>query len=103
MTTNTQGNAEKIMTDLGKKLDAMIEDLHNLKEKAKADYADEIEELKKKGDTLRGEIDDFREKHKDRFDEVHDRLDRAARELGKAIEAAFRKKENKKVTRLQSD
>ena len=95
MTTNAQGNAEKFMQDLGKRLDAMIGDLHNLKEKAKTDYADEIEELKKKGDTIRGEIDEFREKHKDRFDEIHERLDRAAQELGKAIEAAFRKKETK--------
>jgi peptidoglycan hydrolase CwlO-like protein len=94
MTTNAQGNAEKFMQDLGKRLDAMISDLHNLKEKAKTDYADEIEELKKKGDTIREEIDEFREKHKDRFDEIHDRLDRAAQELGKAIEAAFRRKES---------
>ncbi len=90
MSTNAQGNAEKFMQDLGKKLDGMISDIHTLKDKAKSDYAYEIEEIKKKGEHLREEIDEFRDKHKDRFDEVHDRLDKAAQELGKAIEAAFK-------------
>ena len=92
MTTNAQGNAEKFMQDLGKKLDAMIEDLRTLKEKAKTDYAYEIDELKKKGSHIQEEIEEFREKHKDRFDEVQERLHTAAQELGKAIEAAFKKK-----------
>ncbi|MEJ2006296.1 MAG: hypothetical protein P8X57_15335 [Cyclobacteriaceae bacterium] len=96
MTTNTQGNAEKFMQDLGQKLDKMIKDLHTLKQKAKSDYSYEIEEIKKKGEHLREEIDEFRDKHKDRFDEVHDRLDNAAQELGKAIEAAFKSAEKKK-------
>jgi hypothetical protein len=95
MSTNAQGNAEKFMQDLGKKLDKMIEEIQILKDKAKTDYAYEIDQIKSKKEQIKEDIDDFREKHKDRFDEVHERLDKAASELGKAIEAAFKKSENK--------
>ena len=93
MSTNTQGSAEKFMQDMGKKLDELMEDLNAFKERAKVEYADEMEELKRNKDTLKEEFEGFREKHSDRFDEIQTSLENAARELGKAVEAAFRKKQ----------
>jgi len=91
MSTNTQGNAEKFMQDMGKRLDELMEDLNAFKDRAKVEYADEIEELKRNKDTLKEEFNEFREKHSDRIDEIQSRLENAASELGKAIEATFKK------------
>ncbi len=93
MSTNTQGSAEKFMQDMGKRLDELVEDLKRFKDRAKVEYADEIDELKRNKDTLKEEFQDFREKHKDRLDEIQSSLENAAREVGKAVEAAFKKRE----------
>lgn len=81
------------MQDMGKRLDEMVQDLKRFKDRAKVEYADEIEELKKNKDTLKEEFDDFREKHKDRLDDIQSNLENAAQEIGKAIEAAFKKRD----------
>ena len=94
MSTNTQGSAEKFMQDMGKRLDELVEDLKQFKDRAKVEYADEIDELKRNKDTLKEEFQDFRHKHKDRLDEIQSSLEKAAQEIGKAVEAAFKKRES---------
>ncbi len=95
MSTNPQGSAEKMLQDLGKRVDELIKDLHEAKDKAKVEYADQIDDLKKGRDKIQSEIDEFRERHKERFDEIETRLDAAGKELKKAFDAAFaKKKEN---------
>ena len=95
MSTNPQGSAEKMLRDLGKRIDELIGDLHVAKDKAKVEYADQIDDLKRGRDKIQSEIDEFRERHKERFDEIEERLDAAGKELKKAFDAAFaRKREN---------
>ena len=95
MSKNPQGSAEKMLKDLGQRIDELIRDLHEAKDKASVEYADQIDELKRGRDKIQSEIDEFREKHKERFEEVEDRLEAAGQELKKAFEAAFtRKKSN---------
>lgn len=91
MTTKTQGSAEKMMKDLGKRIDELIEDLKVAKDKAKVEFADEIEELKRNRDVLESEIKGFREKHKDRFDEAERSLQKAGKEIKKAFDDIFKK------------
>ena len=92
MSTNPQGSAEKMLKDLGHRIDELIRDLHEAKDKAKVEYADQIDDLKKGRDKIQSEIDEFRERNKDRFDEVEERLEAAGKELRKAFETAFAKK-----------
>jgi arginyl-tRNA synthetase len=93
MATNPQGTAEKMLKDLGRRIDELIVDLHEAKDKASVEYAKEIEELKKGRDKVQSEIDEFRERHKERFDEIEESLERAGRELRNAFETAFKRKE----------
>lgn len=92
MGRKSEGKAEKMFKDIGKKIDELLQDVHEAKEKAKVEYAEQIDELKRNGETLKKGIDDFRETHKDRLDEVESSLERAGRELKHAFEAAFSKK-----------
>ncbi len=92
MSRNPQGSAEKMLKDLGHRIDELIRDLHEAKDKAKVEYADQINDLKRGRDKIQSEIDEFRERHKERFDEVEDRLEAAGKELRKAFDAAFTKK-----------
>lgn len=94
MRRNPQGNAEKMLKDLGQRIDELIRDLHEAKDRAKVEYADQIDDLKRGRDKIQSEIDEFRERHKERFDEIEERLEAAGGELKKAFDAAFaRKKE----------
>lgn len=80
----------------GKRLDELMEDLNAFKDRAKVEYADEIDELKRNKDTIKDEFNEFRDKHSDRIDEIQSRLETAASEIGKAIEATFRKMSKEK-------
>ncbi|UII23223.1 hypothetical protein [Fulvivirga ligni] len=92
MKTEQQGRAEKMFQDIGKGIDGLIEDLHKAKERAKVEYADEINELKRSGDKLNEEINNFRNNNKDKFDDVEKSLQKAAHELRNAFETMFKKK-----------
>lgn len=95
MATNPQGTAEKMLKDLGKRIDELIVDLHEAKDKASVEYAEQIEELKKGRDKVQSEIDEFRERHKERFDEIEGSLERAGKELKNAFENVFKKRKEK--------
>ena len=86
-----EGKAEKAFKRLGKQVDEMIKDLNNLKEKAKEDYSDQIDELKRNGETLKDEFDKFKDNEK--WDEVGNHMERAGQEVKEAFKRAFRKGE----------
>jgi uncharacterized protein YukE len=86
-----EGNAEKALKDLGKKIDALIADLRKAGGKAKEDFSEQWEDLQKSRDALEKEISEFREKHKDRIEEVEKNLTNAGNELKNAFKAAFGK------------
>jgi transcription termination factor NusB len=91
MENTHEGNAEKAFRDLGKKIDALIEDLKESGEKAKEEFSDQWEGLRRSKESLEKEINEFREKHKDRIEGVEKSLTQAGQELKKAFKAAFGK------------
>ncbi|ELR71884.1 hypothetical protein C900_02259 [Fulvivirga imtechensis AK7] len=87
-----EGKAEKMFKDIGKKIDELIQDLDKAKERAKVEYADEIEELKRNGETLKSGFNKFKENNKERWEDIEASLEKAGNELRNAFDAAFSKK-----------
>ena len=91
MDKENTGNAENSFRKFGKKIDALIEELKDMKERAKVEYADQIDELKRNKETLKKEWDEFSQN--DKWDVVEEKLENAGREMKEAFKAAFKKKE----------
>ena len=72
-----EGSTEKILKKLGKKIDALIVELNEVKNQAKEGYADNIDELKRNGKTLKKELNDLKDSQKGRWKEVGDNLKNA--------------------------
>ncbi len=91
-----EGKAEKMFKRFGKKVDELLSDLDKATDKAKEDYADRFEELKRNKETLKKDFGEFKEKHKDKWDEIETGFERAGKEIKNAFSHAFRKTETKK-------
>lgn len=89
-----EGTAEKMFKRFGKKLDGLLSDLDKATDKAKEDYADRFEELKKNKETLKKEFGEFKEKHKDKWEEIESGFERAGRDIKDAFNNAFSKKQS---------
>ncbi len=85
-----EGKAEKAFKSIGKKIDELLSDLQDAGKNAEDEYADRIEELKRSGEKLKEEFYNFKEKHQDRIDEVENNLKKAAGDLKKAFDSAFK-------------
>ncbi len=85
-----EGKAEKMFKNIGKKIDELLGDLKEASNNAEEEYSDRIEELKRNGEKLKEEFSNFREKHQDRIDEVESSLKKAAQDLKKAFDSAFK-------------
>lgn len=96
MKKKPEGKAEKMFTDIGRRIDELIRDLQGAKNQAKVDYADRIEEIKRNAETLKKEFTNFKETHKDRWEEAESNLERAGEELKKAFDALFTKRAKEK-------
>ncbi len=87
-----EGTAEKMFKKLGKKIDALILELNDTKDQVKEEYADNIDELKRNGETIKKELHHFKDNHKGQWEEVESSLKNAGEELKNAFDATFRKK-----------
>ncbi len=87
-----EGTAEKMFKKLGKKIDALILELSDTKDQVKEEYADNIDELKRNGETIKKELHNFKDNHKGQWEEVESSLKNAGEELKNAFDATFRKK-----------
>ncbi len=84
-----EGSAEKLFKQLGKKIDGVLEDIKKVaKEK---EYTDRIEELKRNGEQLKREFDNFKESHKDTFDKMEDAIENIGKEVREAFDKTFKK------------
>ena len=90
-----EGKAEKMFKKFGKKIDELLVDLDKVKDDAKVEYADRIEELKRNGETLKQEAKDFMEDHKDTIEKVETQLKKVGNEFRDAVENVFGDKEKK--------
>ena len=87
-----EGSAEKMFKNLGKKIDALVADLNETKKKASEEYAENIEELKRNGETLKGEFQNIKENHREQFEKVEKKIKSATDELKHAFESTFSEK-----------
>ncbi|MTI20200.1 hypothetical protein E1176_04135 [Fulvivirga sp. RKSG066] len=91
-----EGQAERMFKQFGKKIDQLLKDLDQATDKAKEDYADRFEELKRNKESLKKEFGEFREKNKGRWDELDKGFEKAGREIKDAFSKAFSSKDTKK-------
>ena len=89
MSEKESGKAENMFRDLGKRIDELLADLHQAKEKAKVEFDDQIEELKRNKETLKQEYDGFKERNKQQLDDIEGSLERAGKELKHAFKSVF--------------
>ena len=90
MKEQSEGKAERLLKDFGKKVDGWIEEIKETAHEAEDKYADRIEELKKNGDKLKEEFDSFKERHKDSIEEVESKFKKAGEELRDAFNRVFK-------------
>ena len=84
-----EGTAEKLFKDFGKKVDGWIQEIKEVKDQAEDKYADRIEELKRNGETLKEEFDQFKERHKDDIDNIESKFRKAGDELSDVFKRTF--------------
>ena len=89
-----EGKAENALKNLGKKLDEFVEEIKSMADDPK--YKSRIDELKRNGEKLKGEFEEFRVKHQDAFDQVEDTFEKAGDQIRKAFDQAFTKSDGKK-------
>lgn len=92
MSTDHQGQVEKILKELGKRIDELIFEAKNAKDEIRDDIEEKIQELKKKKSKLDDEYQSFKDKNEGKWEEIKTHLGAAAEEIKMAAEAAFRKK-----------
>ena len=92
MSTDHQGQVEKILKELGKKIDELIVEAKGAKDDIRDEVEEKIKDLKKKKGKLDEEYQSFKEKNEGKWDEIKTHLSAAAEEIKRAAEAAFKKK-----------
>ena len=87
-----EGKAENLFKNLGKKIDTLLSDIDGVTEKAKVEYADQIEELRNNGEQLKKELLNFKDKHQDKLDEIESKLEKATAEVKATLSKIFSNK-----------
>lgn len=88
METREEGKAERILKDLGKRLDQFAAEAHEASGRVEADLRQKFEELKRSAEKLKSDAE-----NKDRWKEVEAALKKAGEELERAAKAAFGKRD----------
>ena len=91
METKEEGKAEKTFKSFGKKVDEFLVEFDEAGQKLQKEFQQKYEELKVTAEKLKKEAT-----NKERWKEVEESLKRAGDEFGKAMEAAFSNKNQKK-------
>jgi dsDNA-specific endonuclease/ATPase MutS2 len=91
MNDEKTGKAEKLLQDLGKSIDELIDKAKNSKGTFKLELDKRIEELKKNKATLEKEIEEFRKEHAGSIDKFEKSIQKAAGDLKKTVENLFSK------------
>jgi len=92
MSTDHQGQVEKILKELGKRIDDLIIEAKGAKDEIRDEVEDKIKELKNKKTKLDDEYQSFKDKNEGKWEEIKSHLGSAAEEIKMAAEAAFKKK-----------
>jgi ElaB/YqjD/DUF883 family membrane-anchored ribosome-binding protein len=89
---NQEGRAQKLLNDLGKKIDELTRKMVEKAKESGFDADKEIEKLKKERDKLEEEFKEFKERNNPRWQEMLDHLENAGQEIVKATESIFKKR-----------
>ncbi|MFY0625293.1 MAG: hypothetical protein JXR07_03280 [Reichenbachiella sp.] len=92
MSEGHQGQVEKILHELGKKIDQLIEDTKGATDEVRDEVEEKIKVLRGKKDNLENEYNEFKKKNEGKWMEIKNHLSTAADEIKQAAEAAFKKK-----------
>ncbi len=92
MSKEHQGQVEKILKELGKRIDDLILEAKDAKDEIRDEVEEKIQELKKKKVKLDDEFQSFKDKNEGKRDEITAHLSAAADAIRRAAEAAFKKK-----------
>ena len=90
MAGDTRGQVQDLLSELGKRIDVLIDEAKEAKDDIRDRVEQEIEELKVRRDKLEDEFQDFRDQEK--WGEAKQHFMAAAGELKKAAEKIFSKK-----------
>ena len=96
MANDTKGQVEKILAELGKKIDQLIVETKSASGDVREDVEKKIKELKKKKEKLEEDFESYKGKNEGKWQDAKSHLSSAAQELKKAIEAMFKDNSAKK-------
>ena len=85
-----EGKAENIFKNLGKRIDMLLEEIKEGTEKAKS--SERFEELKRNGETLKKDFENFRDNNKGVIEDLEKGIDRVGNDLKEAFNKAFKTK-----------
>lgn len=89
---NQEGRAQKLLNDLGKKIDELTRKMVEKAKESGFDADKEIEKIKNERDKLEEEFKEFKERNNPRWQEMLDHLENAGQEIVKAAESIFKKR-----------
>ncbi|MFT7161820.1 MAG: putative nuclease with TOPRIM domain [Bacteroidia bacterium] len=92
MEKDHQGQVEKILKELGHKIDGLIEETKSASGELRDELEEKVKEFKGKKGKLEEEYEEFKTQNESRWDEVKSHLSGAAIEIENAAKAAFGRK-----------
>ena len=92
MENDHQGQVEKILKELGHKIDGLIEEAKSATGEIRDDLEEKVKEFKEKKWNLEEEYEEFKTQNEGRWDDVKNHLSGAAIEIENAAKAAFGRK-----------
>ena len=96
MDNEKTGKAEKVLKELGKSIDELIEKAKNSKGSLRKEMDGRIEELKRNKKTLESEFEKFRKDHSGDMDKFEKTVQKTAGEVKKSLENIFTRKKKDK-------
>jgi hypothetical protein len=94
MKNDHQGEAERILNELGQKIDVLIEEAKNATGALRDNLEEKVKGFKEKKWKLDNEYQEFKTQNEGKWEEVKIHLSGAAMEIEKAARAVFNKKDN---------
>jgi hypothetical protein len=88
---NQSGKAEKLFSELGRKIDQILENTKDDRQEIKADIKEKIEELKKAKAKLENEFQEFTSNKDGKWTDVKNHMENAVNEIKSALDSVFRK------------
>ncbi|MTI41891.1 hypothetical protein [Fulvivirga lutimaris] len=85
-----EGKAENLFKNLGKRIDELLKEIKDAGEKAK--NSERFEELKRNGETLKKDFENFKDNNKGMIDDLEKGIDRVGKDLKEAFDKAFKTK-----------